>query len=156
MTASDSSLSIRATLAAAADEGRRLDLGLPRALGWATVELDRAAGELAEALGLAPDAFTPAAGSTVLGAFCRIAHDGAGPGLALAILEPSTEGRLAAALARHGERLMAVWFRSDGDVAIDPVTASDGPFGPERLVQPARAEPWRPFLLAAGPGTIDR
>ncbi len=147
---------IRAALAEAVDEGRRSDLGRPNALGWATVELDRAAEELADALGLAPDAFAPAAGSTVLGARCRVVQDGIDVGLALAILEPSTEGRLAASLARHGEGPAAVWFHPDEDTAMDATAASAGPFGAERLVRPDPAGPSRRFLLVAGPGTIDR
>jgi hypothetical protein len=156
MTTPDWRGSIRAALGEVADEGSRLGLGRPIAIGWATVELDRAAEELADALGLTVDAFTPAAGSTVLGARCRVAHDGIAPGLALALLEPSTEGRLAAALARHGEGPAAVWFRSYADAVIDATTASAGPFGSERVVRPVPAEAWpRRFLLIAGPGTID-
>ena len=57
---------IRDGLAAAAD-------GSAVAVGWATVDLDRAAAELAGALGLTPDVFVPADDSIVLGAACRVA-----------------------------------------------------------------------------------
>ena len=130
------------------------------ALGWATVELDRAAAELARALGLTPDAFAPAADSIALGARCRVAG-GVLPGaISLAILEPVTEGRLAATLARLGEGPAAVWSATDPSARPDhspnpdaPV-ASPGPFGPERLVPGGpRYGPHR-FLIATAAGTI--
>lgn len=155
MTASEAIRRIGTALTEAVDEARRLDLGPPHAVGWATVELDRAAGELAGVLGLTPDAFAPAADSDVLGARCRVAHDAIGDGLALVIMEPSTEGRLASSLARHDEGPAAVWFRLATDTIIDATIASRGPFGPERLVQSIPGDPMRRFLLTVAPGTID-
>jgi hypothetical protein len=99
----------------------------PLAIGWATVDLDRAAGELAAILP-AGVTFRPAARSDVLGAACRVA-DRVPPGWpAVALLEPDTEGRLAATLARFGESWAAEWSASQADQADRP-----GPFGPERL-----------------------
>ncbi len=124
------------------------------ALGWATVELDRAAAELAAELGLVAGAFVPAADSIVLGARCRVA-DGVLPGgMPLAILEPLTEGRLAAALARHGEGPSVTWARSSDTPSPRSTSLQPGPFGRERL-QPG-GPPQGPFLLLIedGPGTI--
>jgi hypothetical protein len=118
------------------------------AVGWATVELERATAELAGALGIAPGRFVPAPASTVLGARCLVATDAFPGGLSLAILEPATEGRLAATLARLGEGPAAVWLAPPavgssvtraGGGACDraaPIlsVAGEGPFGPERLV----------------------
>ena len=126
----------------------------PIALGWATVELDRAAAELAAELGLVAGAFVPAADSIVLGARCHMV-DGVLPGgTRLAILEPRTEGRLAAALARHGEGPLVAWARSSDAPTRRPATVRHGPFGPERL-QPG-GPPQGPFLLLIEdePGTI--
>jgi len=126
----------------------------PIALGWATVDLDRAAAELATELGLAAAAFLPAADSIVLGARCRVADAVLPGGAALAILEPRTEGLLAAALARHSEGPSVTWV-SSSDADSQPVASvRSGPFGPERL-QPG-ASPRGPFVLLIEdePGTI--
>jgi hypothetical protein len=105
------------------------------AVGWATVDLDRAARELAHLL---PDGarFGDAAPSVILGARCRSARAAdAGPWIAL--LEPDTEGRLAGTLARSGEGWAATWMLADatapwGSRAMS--VARPGPFGAERLV----------------------
>ena len=126
----------------------------PLALGWATVDLDRAVDELARELGLPAAAFLPEADSIALGARCRAA-DGVLPGgVSLAILEPATEGSLAAALARHGEGPSVTWARSAGAPGRRSAPLRPGPFGPERL-QPG-APPQGPFvlLIGDGPGTI--
>jgi hypothetical protein len=126
----------------------------PIALGWATVELDRAAAELAAELGVDARAFLPAADSVVLGARCRVAYGVLTGGAPLAILEPSTEGRLAGALARHGEGPTVTWARSESPRRGRPPTLRPGPFGPERL-DPV-APTYGPFLLLVegDPGTI--
>ena len=103
------------------------------AVGWATVELDRAAEELAHLL--APGAgFAAAASSVLLGARCRSAP-AADARLRIALLEPDTEGRLAASLARSGEGWAATWMLAapsdSGSGALS--AARPGPFGPERL-----------------------
>jgi hypothetical protein len=124
------------------------------ALGWATVDLDRAAAELASELGLDIAAFLPAPDSIVLGARCRVA-DGVLPGdTRFAILEPATEGLLAGALARHGEGPLVTWVRSSDAATRRPARVRPGPFGPERL-QTGRP-PQGPFLvlIEGEPGTI--
>lgn len=131
----------------------------PLAIGWATVDLDRAARELASRL--APGAtFEPAPPSEHLGARCRVgrAADAAGGPPILVLLEPSTEGRLAATLARHGEGWCASWTHEP------PLTAGteaggdrhsvlrDGPLGPERLVLGGPVD--GPHRLLVAPATI--
>ena len=101
------------------------------AIGWATVELDRAATELA---GLVAEPFVAAPGSDLLGAACRIAAAADGSARSIVLLEPSTEGRLAATLARHGEGWVARWFGSGAAPASAGWSvALPGPFGTERL-----------------------
>ena len=124
------------------------------ALGWATVDLDRAAGELASELGFDVAAFLPAPDSIVLGARCRVVGGVPPGGARLAILEPRTEGRLAAALARHGEGPLVTWARwSDAPRRLS-ATVRPGPFGPERLQPGGPLQ--GPFLLLIEdePGTI--
>jgi hypothetical protein len=116
----------------------------PLAVGWATVELDRAAAELAAELGFVAEAFLPAADSVALGARCRVAYGVLTDGAPLVILEPRTEGRLAGALARHGEGPAVTWARSDTRHGTSP-TLQPGPFGPERL--DLGAPPFGPFVL---------
>ncbi len=126
---------------------------LVHAIGWATVELDRAAAELQGLL--EPGAsFLPAPDCEVLGARCRVAALGelsadAGAALATAalpatarfvvLLEPSTEGRMANTLARHGESWCATWTIEDAGFDPAPTlprrtSERAGPFGPERLI----------------------
>jgi hypothetical protein len=102
------------------------------AVGWATVELDRAARELGSAFGLD---FVDVAGSIHLGCACRRSVATV-DGVHVVLLEPTTEGRLAVTLARHGEGLAAAWFRAPFDAgATRPSSAArPGPFGAERLV----------------------
>ena len=129
-----------------AGEGRHV------AVGWATIELDRAALELAALLGLAVDAFVPTEDSVALGGRCRVASGVLSDGLSLALLEPNTEGRLAGRLARTGEGPAAVWT-SIGDAAAGLADARPGPFGLERLLPGGPAQgPYR--LVIGGPGTI--
>src|SRR6267142_1080428 len=66
-------------------------------VGWATVELERAARELA---GIAT--FSPAPRDAALGATARRSPLGDRPRPAVVLLEPDMEGLLAAALARFG------------------------------------------------------
>jgi hypothetical protein len=133
-----------AGLLAATDVQRRLVIGgRPIALGWATVELERAAVELGTDLGTEPGRFLDAPGTRALGARCRVAH-GVLPGdLALVLLEPATEGRLAATLARFAEGPAAFWLSVNdlGSMADEQQAGGvwlsverAGPFGPERLV----------------------
>lgn len=131
-------------------------------IGWATVELERGAAELGTALGLEAAALAGAPASATLGARTLVCPDGLGPGVALILLEPTTEGRLAATLARRGEGPAAAWLEvGDLPAALDAarrvgtITSSErpGPLGPERLVLD-RAAHGPHHLLVGRPGTI--
>ncbi len=110
----------------------------PRGLVLGTVDADRAASDLARLLGTAWD---EAADDPVLGARCRVAQLGAGR---LVLAEPSTEGYLAACLARFGEGPVAIAI--DGSVdegqlaATNPVNG-----GPASWVRLGRGT--APYLL---------
>ena len=123
--------------------------------GWATVELERAARELADSL--APDAaFEAAPRSVILGARClrgRARHHGEDDDGAdwIVLLEPDTEGRLAAFLARSGEGWAATWTTP---TSPEVTGGAPGPLGDERLDDtPGAAGPYRLLLSAA---TIDQ
>lgn len=153
---------IRDVVAQAADGAvARAATARPIAVGWATVELDRAAFELARDLNVVEGSFQSVAGSVTLGARCRVAHAILPGGLSLALLEPETEGRLAATLARWDEGPAAVWLASEDPVAawdavrvaaIGLSSLQPGPFGDERLVLdgPLRGLHW--FLVGARAG----
>lgn len=129
------------------------------AIGWATVDADRATAELRGVLEL-PDieaVALPADGP--LGASClRLERGDDGP--ALVLLEPTTEGRLAAALARRGEGVAVAWVAPGlddtrllaranlGGLVLSAV--GRGPFGTERLV--LGGPPWGPHLVLTAPG----
>ena len=83
-------------------------------LGWATVELDRAADELGMWLGEPADPGAPDAADPLIGARARVYGAGGLPGDAVLLLEPSTEGRLAASLVRDGEGAAALYLRPTG------------------------------------------
>ena len=124
----------------------------PLAVGWATVELDRAAEEL-HAWG----PYAPARPDRLLGATARVSNPGPsrGPGSGLVVLlEPSTEGRISALLARRGEGWAALYVvlhvessvgsgSGTAAAALDrldrlgrPVRRGSGPFGAALLVSP--------------------
>jgi hypothetical protein len=119
--------------------------------GWATVELDRAAGELADLLDEGA-AFADAPRSALLGARCRVGRARAGDGAArwIVLLEPDTEGRVAAFLARAGEGWAADW---DLDEPPDQDVGVAGPLGEERLAE--RSRPAGPFRLRLAAATIE-
>ena len=130
--------------------------GQPLALGWATVELERAASELARELGFSAAAFLPASDSILLGARCRVAYGVLPDGRPLAILEPRTEGRLAGSLARRGEGPAATWTRpADPTPGRRRGPAYPGPFGPERLLPDSPAHGPYALLIEGEPSTID-
>ena len=118
------------------------------AVGWATVDATRTA----EAF--APLHFEPAGADQALGASV-LAASAADP--AVLLLEPHTEGRLAAALARHGEGPVALYIRveagrwsrhrpmlQDAGERIERVP--EPPLGGAAwLLRPSR--PWGPFLV---------
>ncbi len=122
--------------------------------GWATVELDRAETEILSGLDVAGERLADPANDHILGARARVLAFRTGERIVL--LEPATEGRLAAALARHGEGRVALYVLAD-PAALDRVraagfrmtTEADGPLGPQRLVLGGpRAGP---FLIVVGP-----
>jgi len=115
------------------------------ALGFGTVELERAE----RSFGLA---FEPGAPDVLLGARTRIADM---DDLCLVLLEPSTEGRLAAALARFGEGPLAAWYA--GEDVVEPVAGpySSGPFGLETLLPGPAFGPHR-LIVARLPSDDDR
>lgn len=135
--------------------------GRPAALGWATVELERAAGEFAADPTLGANAgFAAAPATSLMGARCLVARDLLPGGVSLALLEPDTEGRLAATLARHGEGPAVLWLAvASLDAAAAALHVAEiatsasrpGPFGPERLVLGgASAGPHRLVVQLAG------
>ena len=140
-----------ARLAARDAIGSEAGLAHPCAIGWATVELDRAASELARDLGVSTDTFVDARDSLTLGARCRVAADVLPGSLVLVLLEPSTEGRLAATLARFGEGPAVTWYKAEAGIDVETSGARPGPLGSERLVvgDPVRG----PYRLLIGPET---
>ena len=121
--------------------------------GWATVELARPAAMAA--------AVEPTTADHLLGAFAAIVRlAGSTPGSIrgatprrVVLLEPSTEGPLAAALARHGEGWVAAYLRGSQpgaeqrlrDAGFSVSDVGRGPFGPERRVGVGRVD--GPFVL---------
>ena len=117
----------------------------PVGRGWATVELDRAEPHVRGLLG-GDLQFSDTPRSALLGARCRRAATTDGEWIVL--LEPDTEGRLAAFLARHGEGWAVTW--EPGRATGSGVA---GPLGPELL---ARDQPVRgPFRLILTTATIE-
>jgi len=120
--------------------------------GWATVELDRAEEEVAGLLGLAvPVLATAVEDDRVLGARCRLLRADA---RRILLLEPSTEGRLAAALARRGEGFTVRYLLADAGASerarrsgFTLTSSGRGPFGSERLVVGGPRS--GPFLVVA-------
>ena len=142
------------------------------ALGWATVDLDRTELAFRETLpGGSRLGREDLPDDVLLGARCRGIRTDL-PNLPMVILvEPSTEGRLAASLARYGEGPAAAWVVAAGAPevtvvrgapglpgAVSPAarrsTAEPGPLGPEiLLLDGAVAGPHR-LLVLVRPGTI--
>jgi hypothetical protein len=107
-------------------------------IGWATVELDRPARQLS---GAGPFSAVSRDGS--LGAAARRSPIGKAGSPehalpAIVLLEPDIEGLLAAALARFGEGVLAVYLgpldRADVDDTPRLGPPRAGPLGPARLV----------------------
>ena len=142
-----------------ADARRRLDgLGIPLrviATGIATLDLDQAEERVRATI--AHRAISDAPDEVLLGARCRIVIVEDGPSLVL--LEPNTEGRLAASLARYGQEPVVSYMSSvvPGDdvvgsaaragIRLSPM--SPGPLGPSRLVLGGPA--WGPHLILVEP-----
>ena len=116
------------------------------AVGWATVELDRAEADLGAELATT---FETASRDALLGAKVRRS---AGTEPLVLIEEPDTEGRLSGSLAKHGEGPFALYLRVP---SLDPlpgtlsIRAGNGPLGPARLV--LNGPPWGPFMILVGP-----
>ena len=121
------------------------------AVGWATVELDRAEATIGPQFGTT---FVEATRDSLLGASVRRSTNGAPK---VALLEPDTEGRLAGALARHGEGLVVLYLSVPGLDAIPAHLATrsgTGPFGPARLL--LNGPPAGPFLILLDPAPASR
>jgi hypothetical protein len=122
--------------------------------GWATVDLDRAERELVEGpAGRATRSRRDAPADELLGASCRIVVVDARE---IVLLEPSTEGPLAAALARHGEGPLALYVSVGGTgvararhagLALSRLAA--GPLGQQRRVLGGPRD--GPFILLVDP-----
>jgi hypothetical protein len=149
----------RPTVAADGDERLRIAglrerlprrAGSPRAdlvgVGWATVEVQRAAGDLEWET-------EPGAPDTLLGATAAVVTGDR----RLLLLEPSTEGRIAASLVRWGEGPAALYVSVGDEAALErarrdllgrggrSTVIAEGPFGRSfaALVGPA----WGPHLV---------
>ena len=126
-------------------------------IGWATVELERAAGELRETFsgaGLPEPAWSPAAPDGLLGASAWVATGLEGQP-AIVLLEPATEGRLAATLARFDEGVAAIYLEvgTTGTDAASLGRFSPGPLGTSRLLL---ARPtWGPHVVVVGRSASD-
>ncbi len=126
------------------------------AIGWATVDLVRTARDH-------PDrTFQPGSPDTLLGAESWISDDLADP--VLVLLEPRTEGLLAARLARFDEGPAVLYLRLQrGSFGALPATlkgrglrlrTGSGPFGPAVLVlDRASRAPLALQLIVLEPGT---
>ena len=143
--------------AKAADRDARIGSAELAGIGWATVELERAARELGAELGIDPGAWVPATRDALLGARAWSALGPADAGPAIVLLEPDTEGRLAATLVRFAEGVAAVYLRAPVVEASAPVLASTevpatavaaSALGPARMV-PGPA--WGPHALLLEP-----
>lgn len=112
------------------------------ALGWATIDAERLAAALGKPL-LGEVRDDPALGATAYGIATAM--------LPLVLLEPATEGRVAAALARLGEGPVALYLDGvrlrPGDDATPIGRTGTGREG--RLLRPPR--PWGPFIVVLEP-----
>jgi hypothetical protein len=118
------------------------------ARGWATVDLERAEADLGDLLE-SGHAFEEAPRSESLGARCRVGRAAPPERAFVVLLEPDTEGRVAAFLARTGEGWAATWTHAAGQV--DGGRA--GPLGRELL--PPGQTPHGPFRLVLTAATIE-
>jgi hypothetical protein len=163
----DAATRIRA-FAASSVAPARLPVGAGRlvAVGWATVETERAVAELAAGLGTDASAFVAGRASAALGAVCVVAEAILPGALSLVVLEPSTEGRVAAGLARWDEGPLVAWYAGPptasalaapaaGPAPGDRAAGSPGPLGPERLVRGDPLTGPHRLLVGTRTGTID-
>lgn len=122
----------------------------PIARIWATVDAERTIRDGALAA-------VPLADDRLLGASVHLVEL---PGeVPVAILEPNTEGRIAAALARHGEGPAGAYVAWSGSLVEvgEPITRSEtGPFGPSAIAAAFPASGPFTVLVERPAGTIDR
>jgi hypothetical protein len=107
------------------------------ALGWATVDLDAVRERIESDAGFG--AFDAAPRDDHLGARAAVHRPGHDSGEPIEVLlEPDTEGRVAASLARHGEGFAAIWFGPAAGTGQERPegfgSLADGPLGPARLL----------------------
>jgi hypothetical protein len=130
----------------------------PIARGWATVDIDRAVGELASLLRPGA-AFEPVSRSMLLGARCvRGPTADTVAGRWIVVLEPDTEGRVAGFLARHGEGWAATWLVEDdaaGDPTDQPAPSARGPGPLGQEVFESGGPRWGPYRLKVTAATIE-
>lgn len=119
------------------------------AVGWATVDLDQAAIDLEPWLVPLddPTVVVPEGQDPHLGARTRVWTTAGLPGTLLVLAEPSTEGRVSASLARHGEGPCAIylrpsaglepWIRGARARGVDLSPQRAGPLGTSVLVTAA-------------------
>ena len=124
------------------------------ALGWATVDLDAVRGRIESDAGFG--AFEQAPRDEHLGARAVVHRPGPASGEPVEVLlEPDTEGRLAASLARHGEGFAAIWFGPPvGGTRERPEgfgSVAGGPLGAARLL--LGGPPWSLSVLLLEPET---
>lgn len=103
------------------------------AVGWATVDLERTLDDL----GIEPG---PVVDEPLLGARAHRIEAGA---ITVLVLEPTTEGRLAAALARRGEGIGALYVAASGSLGSTTRLTGLGVSG--RLLP--HDQPWGPFVI---------
>jgi len=125
------------------------------ALGWATIDLDAVRRRIESDAGFG--AFDSAPRDDHLGARAAVHRPGEASGEPIEVLlEPDTEGPLAASLARHGEGFAAIWFGQPAGETREPPegfgSLADGPLGPARLL--LGGPPWSlsVLLLESDPG----
>ena len=128
--------------------------GRTLAVGWATVDTERTLVAIAADVHIAAAAFLPAPDSEALGARCLVAAGVLPGGCALVVLEPATEGFLAATLARHDEGPRVIWIAPEAGAEVVAARTLPGPFGPERLLPGIAADDLRRLLVSLPPGTI--
>ena len=115
---------------------------------WQTVDVDRTVADL----GLPTE---PIADDKVLSAHGVLVRPPDGP--PVAIVEPSTEGRLAATLARHGEGHAGTYVAPLGgaddarEAGLRVIEDGPGPFGRSTLVAAPGADRWSPFIVIVAP-----
>jgi hypothetical protein len=126
------------------------------AIGWATVDIEAVVKAL-EGDGEAAT-FEPASRDACLGARAVVHRPAAGVAEPIQVLlEPDTESRLAASLARHGEGFVAIWFVGAAGAGLPEALGarlgapSDGPLGPERPLLGAAPTGPHVFVLQAAP-----